>query len=261
MTPDNCPLCATSVALLRRPEDRKPGEIMRDRIAALQQRARDVGEGRVTPRHLKDEALWMCHDCQRVLVHLHQLEQHEVQRRIQQEVQRLERSRERPRRGARADGRERAPMKNQPEIAIVVEGVRSSALASHVRTKIAQALGRVDPPPTAAKVIFADENGPKGGPGIRCTIVHDMPRRRDFSVTEFAPSEEIAFDAAFEALETSVSRDRERRRELVRRPKKYFLAKRLLSPDATLDSPQPSAESPQATTGPRPKRTRRRRVA
>src|SRR5207244_294691 len=125
---------------------------------------------------------------------------------------------------------------------------------AHVRAKIAQTLGRVDPPPTTAKVIFADENGPKGGPGLRCTIVHDMPRRRDFSVSELGDSEVVAFDAAFSALESSIVRDRERRRELVRRPKKYFLAKRLLAPDTTIEAAEAPAEV-------RPKRARRRRVA
>ena len=132
---------------------------------------------------------------------------------------------------------------------IIVEGTRNNVFARRVRARIAHTLGRVDPPPTTAKAIFSDENGPKGGPGIRCTIVHDMPRRRDFSVSEYGDTEEVAFDAAFAALETSVGRDRDRRRALVRRPKKYFLAKRLL------EAAPPDAASP------RPKRARRRRVA
>jgi len=152
-------------------------------------------------------------------------------------------------------------MKTAPSTTIIVEGTRNRPFAARVRAKVARALGRVDPPPTTAKVIFTDENGPKGGPGIRCTVVHDMPRRRDFSVTERGESEAVAFDAAFAALEMSVTRDRARRRELVRRPKKYFLAKRLLSPDTTLESPELRAESPRITAGPRRKRARRRRVA
>jgi hypothetical protein len=148
-----------------------------------------------------------------------------------------------------------------PQIAIIVEGTRNRPLAARARTKVGRILGRVDPPPTNAKIIFADENGPKGGPGIRCTIVHDMPRRRDFSVSEVDETDALAFDAAFAALETSVTRDRARRRALVRRPKKYYLAKRLLSPDTTLESPELRAESPRITAGPRPKRARRRRVA
>ncbi len=152
-------------------------------------------------------------------------------------------------------------MKKPATTSIVIEGTRRRAFAERVRAKIAEALGIVDPPPVTARVIFADENGPKGGPGIRCTVVTDMPRRREVSVTELAPTEELAFDAAFDALETSVTRDRQRRRTLVRHPKKYYLAKRLLAPDTSLTSPELQAESPRITAGPRPKRARRRRVA
>lgn len=145
-------------------------------------------------------------------------------------------------------------MKRPANTSIVVEGTRNRGFAAYVRGKIAEALGLVNPPPVTAKVIFVDENGPKGGPGIRCTVVSDMPRRREMSVTEVAPTEEVAFDAAMSALETSITRDRKRRRTLVRHPKKYYLAKRLLAPDTTLESPELPAEA-------RPKRARRRRVA
>jgi hypothetical protein len=152
-------------------------------------------------------------------------------------------------------------MKTPASTTVIVEGTRNRRIVAQARTKVAQVLRLVDPPPTTAKIIFVDENGPKGGVGIRCTIVHDMPRRRDFSVTELGDSEEVAFDAAFAALETSVTRDRKRRRTLVRHPKKYYLAKRLLAPDATLESPELRPDSPLIGSGPRPKRARRRRVA
>ena len=140
--------------------------------------------------------------------------------------------------------------------AILIEGARSAALIARVRARVRDGLRRVTPVPTAAKVIFADENGPKGGLDTRCTIVADLPRRRANSVTELGDSAELAFDAAFAALETSIARDRARWREMVRRPKKYFLAKRLLSPDTTLEA---RAAPPMEST--RPKRQRRRRVA
>ena len=152
-------------------------------------------------------------------------------------------------------------MKKPAPTSIVIEGTRNRALTAHVRAKLAEALGLVDPAPINARVIFADENGPKGGPAMRCTVVADMPRRREVSVTELGPTEELAFEAAYDALETSITRDRKRRRTLVRHPKKYYLAKRLLAPDASLASPELQAESPHITAGPRPKRARRRRVA
>ena len=250
MTPDNCPLCGTSVALLRRPESRGHSELQRDRIVTLQERAAAVERGDLTPRELKNEALWMCPTCQPLMTTVDKLEGPELQRRIDEEVRRL----------ARADRREPPQMKTPASIAMIIEGTRHRTFAARVRTKVGEVLGRIDPPPTTAKVIFADENGPKGGPGIRCTIVHDMPRRRDFSVEGLGATEELAFDIAFDALETSITRDRTRRRDIVRRPKKYYLAKRLLSPDSTLEAPEAPVASP-VSASPRSKRARRRRVA
>ena len=148
-------------------------------------------------------------------------------------------------------------MKGYPRTStvIIIEGIHDATLATRIYRRLSATVDRVDPPPTRAKVIFADENGPKGGVGIRCTIVSDMPRRRDLSVTELGDTMELAWDAAYEAFDGSITRDRARRRDLVRRPKKYFLAKRLLSPDSSL----PPAEM--TDTSARPKRVRRRRAA
>lgn len=230
MTSGNCPLCGASVALIRRRESRSYREIIHARIAMLRERAAQLARGDITPRSLKDDALWMCAGCQGIMVGGPRLDGPEVQRRIHEEVRQMK--------------------NDDATTTIIVEGTRNNVFARRVRARIAQTLSRVDPPPTTAKAIFSDENGPKGGPGIRCTIVHDMPRRRDFSVSEYGDTEEIAFDAAYAALESSVTRDRARRRELVRRPKKYFLAKRLLASDAPVPAPEA-----------RPKRARRRRVA
>jgi hypothetical protein len=138
---------------------------------------------------------------------------------------------------------------------IIVEGIPEGALTRHVHMRVADALARIAPPPSVARVIFADENGAKGGVDTRCTITFHVPRRRDVSITEVAKTADVAFDATYAALDVGVTRESERRRELVRRPKKYFLAKKLLAPEATLDGSAPAAEAP------RPKRARRRRVA
>ena len=146
-------------------------------------------------------------------------------------------------------------MKTRASTVIIVEGHvdgMRDAFVRRVRARAADILARVDPPPTTAKVIFTDENGPKGGVDTRCTVVCDMPRRRDVSVSGRGASLEVAFDAAFAALDNTVTRDRDRRRALVRRPKKYFLAKKLMAPDASAERREPAA---------RPKRARRRRVA
>ena len=93
--PDTCPLCGTPVALLRAQPARAETEILRDRIATLRQRADELEQGDVTPRQIKDDLLWMCAECQRVMADLAGLDQAEIQRRIHEQARQLERRRER----------------------------------------------------------------------------------------------------------------------------------------------------------------------
>jgi ribosome-associated translation inhibitor RaiA len=90
--------------------------------------------------------------------------------------------------------------------------------------------------PVSSHVAFADENGPKGGIGIRCGITAELPRRPTLHVDHVADTQRTAFDGALEALERQVTRDRGRLREQRRRPKKYFVAKRLLEGDTAMES-------------------------
>jgi hypothetical protein len=141
-------------------------------------------------------------------------------------------------------------MKRRASTIVIIEGIDNATLAAHVYRRITETLTRVSPAPVKARVTFADENGPKGGVDTRCTIVFHIPRRRDVSVTELGRGGDTAFDAARTTLELGITREIERRREMYRRPKKYFLAKRLLQ------SNDGSEE-----TAARPRRARRRRVA
>ena len=146
-------------------------------------------------------------------------------------------------------------MRRPTSTAIIIEGVRTEGLATKVYDRVVDTLARVVPAPAVARIIFADENGSKGGVDTRCTIVFHVPRRRDLSVAESGENAEMAFELACDALVGSVTRERGRRRELVRRPKKYFLAKRLLAPEVSVEAPVAAMPLP------RPKRARRRRVA
>jgi hypothetical protein len=96
VTPDNCPLCGTSVALLRGPERRSEKELLHARIVTLRNRADQLERGAITPRSLKDEALWMCAPCQGIMVGISPLERQEIRRRIHDEARRLERRRGTP---------------------------------------------------------------------------------------------------------------------------------------------------------------------
>ena len=87
--------------------------------------------------------------------------------------------------------------------------------------------------PVAVRVVFDDENSPKGGVAIRCGLTVELPRRPTLHVDHLGDTVRTAFDGALDALDRQVVRDRGRLREQRRRPKKYFVAKRLLAPDST----------------------------
>ena len=91
VTPDICPLCGISVALLRRPERRSDNERLRARIATLHERAGQLAHGAITPRMLKDNALWMCAACRGIMTGTPRLDGQEVGRRILEQVRELER--------------------------------------------------------------------------------------------------------------------------------------------------------------------------
>jgi ribosome-associated translation inhibitor RaiA len=59
----------------------------------------------------------------------------------------------------------------------------------------------------------------------------EVPQHATVHAEHVAETHEFAFDGAAAALERNLGRDRERARELSRRPKKYFVAKRLLTPE------------------------------
>jgi ribosome-associated translation inhibitor RaiA len=80
-------------------------------------------------------------------------------------------------------------------------------------------------------VAFIDENGPKGGIDIRCTLAMEIPRRPSTHASALAENHRLAFDTAIEALERELTREGQRRRDAARRPKKYFVAHQGLQPD------------------------------
>lgn len=79
------------MALLRHADSRAPKQILRERIASLRRRAEELVTGELTPRHLKDDALWMCPACRPIMADVQPLAPREMQRRIHEEVRRLER--------------------------------------------------------------------------------------------------------------------------------------------------------------------------
>jgi hypothetical protein len=91
VAPDTCPLCGTDVALLRRPARPSEKDLRRERIMTLQARAEALDRGALTPRKLKEEALWMCGACRPIIAGPPPLDGQEIRRRIHDEVRRLAR--------------------------------------------------------------------------------------------------------------------------------------------------------------------------
>jgi ribosome-associated translation inhibitor RaiA len=117
---------------------------------------------------------------------------------------------------------------------VVIEGLgEDRALRTLVNGKVAASLGRLHVAATTARVQFANETGAKGGATARCSITVDLPRRPELHADLTAETPRLAFEQAFTMLERQVERDRTRGREERRRPKKYYLAKRLLEPGAS----------------------------
>jgi ribosome-associated translation inhibitor RaiA len=135
-------------------------------------------------------------------------------------------------------------------MSVVIEGLGDDrALRTLISGKIANTLARLQVVATAVRVQFSDENGTKGGVDLRCSVTIDVPHRPELHADTVAPDARLAFEQAFAALERQIERARERGRAKRRRPKKYYLAKRLLEPEASPDV------TPESTT---PRRRRRR---
>jgi ribosome-associated translation inhibitor RaiA len=113
---------------------------------------------------------------------------------------------------------------------IDIHGVeKDTALRARAAKLVGAALEPIKLAPIRAKVTFFDDNGPKGGLGMRCAMDVRLPFRPAIRVEQVAETTRLAFDGAFGALERQLERYRQRDRDIKRRPKKYFVAKRLLT--------------------------------
>ena len=113
---------------------------------------------------------------------------------------------------------------------IDIQGVeRDRTLRARAARVVGAALESIRLEPARATVTFFDDNGPKGGRGMRCAMTVRLPYRPAIRVEQVAETSRLAFDGAFSALERQLERYRQRDRDIKRRPKKYFVAKRLLT--------------------------------
>lgn len=112
-------------------------------------------------------------------------------------------------------------------------GIRGVAIDRSLRTRVTRrlsaALTRLRVHPAQGQATFSDENGPKGGVAIRCALTVRLPYRPALRVEWTGQTPRLAFDGAFPALKRRLARYRVRARDLSRRPKKYYVAKRVLA--------------------------------
>jgi ribosome-associated translation inhibitor RaiA len=107
-------------------------------------------------------------------------------------------------------------------------GAESRLIRPRVAERLRTIVGALPVTPTSARATFTDENGPKGGNAIRCALEVRLPRRAAIHVEEVAGTPRGALDGAVAKLERQLDRVFDITREMRRRPKKYFAARRTL---------------------------------
>src|SRR5262245_17169238 len=103
------------------------------------------------------------------------------------------------------------------------------ATRARVMAGLKAALASLVVEPTVARATVSDENGPKGGPAIRCALEVKQPHSPVLYVEAVATTEQLACESALTKLERAVARRREIARDARRRPKKYFAARHVLA--------------------------------
>lgn len=127
---------------------------------------------------------------------------------------------------------------------VVIEGLADGrALRTLIAGKVTATLARLQVKATNVRVQFSDENGSKGGIDTRCSLTVHVAHRPELHADTVAADARLAFEEAFAALERQIERVKDRGRVVRRRPKKYYLAKRLLEPEATPEAPPEAAPS------------------
>lgn len=110
---------------------------------------------------------------------------------------------------------------------IEIVGIPKSAIARlrllpRTRAALTPASGAI----RYCRVAFADENGPKGGVAVRCTIDVNLIRRAPIHVGGLGTSEALALRKALDRLHRRVDGVIGTGRDAARHPKKYFAALR-----------------------------------
>jgi hypothetical protein len=112
---------------------------------------------------------------------------------------------------------------------IVIRGIEAeSEFRARVLAEVESVLAKARVQPTTATIVFTDVNGPRGGMAIRCAVTAALPRQATLRIAPLAATARLAFAKAVKAFARGLSEDPDRSRALSRRPKKYYLAKRMM---------------------------------
>jgi ribosome-associated translation inhibitor RaiA len=107
--------------------------------------------------------------------------------------------------------------------------IRGRAVSLRLQADVSRTLTDILKPltvkPVAARATFFDDNGPKGGPAVRCALTIRLPYRPHLRAEATGVTARLAFDASLARLHRELERYRERDRDNKRRPKKYYVAK------------------------------------
>jgi len=122
-------------------------------------------------------------------------------------------------------------VRSRPSPVITLE-IAGATVATPFRARIARRMRRalvgVRTSPVRVHVSFADVNGPKGGPDVRCAIDVRIPRTAPLHAEALAERDVLAFELSADAMTRRIAARLLRRQDAARRPKKYYVARRLL---------------------------------
>lgn len=115
----------------------------------------------------------------------------------------------------------------RPPIQIEARGLKLTAsLRGKAARRLSRALTALEVGVMRTRLVFSDDNGPKGGRACRCALTLALSKRQPIHVEHTASSSTLAFDGALGRLEHRLGRLRGIARDRKRRPKKYYVARR-----------------------------------
>jgi len=118
----------------------------------------------------------------------------------------------------------------EPVVTVEITGdAGKGASADRVVRELQTLCGRRGVTQAAVRVSFRDLNGPKGGRDQRSAITMRVPRRRAIHVERTEATAELAWRSALDTLGQQLQALFAERRAQARRPKKYYVARRLQS--------------------------------